>query len=555
MAEAMDGLFFAVLPPGEKATSQAAFPVSHGMYDLRPTTGVRPEDLRIDLGGSTMTAEIPRPRRTATLEKCGEDLGNRLLLGMTSLSELSCSAEEKAKQGIPAAATRFAWCSPIETESRVRAICLRDDHLWPLLEGFKDPDLVFLIYGGFVFLDAADKVHCVMTLGSCSQGQGSAAFAAPQQWLQRWTKTIGERRFQSVAGPAFAKAGVQLCAWIAPNEDIGGVTLGPYGGFVYLLAGGIAKCSGVLNVLDNRKAQEFIHSEKLLLQILRLFQQYDQEKTGLMSTATLVDIFQRIGPPGEFPEDALKALVSDLEKKNGEGTVNYKDFLSLCYGRSVVDDDQVVQGFDDTSMATTAVARLLPDLPRLCILGGRNFQNPLSRDFVEKFGDLCTERLAGKVLLLTGGMPGVQETFAKRLGPGVQSVHLLPVGEASNYGTGKDLAAGMSLPDRMAIFALLGDIYVSVEGGPGVAKEAREAVERGAHVIPVQWTGGASSGMMDFPTSALQCPSSYASAEEWSTIQDKGSRSDAELVTGSADGLVKLLSKLIESVTAVPKGL
>lgn len=63
---------------------------------------------------------------------------------------------------------------------------------------------------------------------------------------------------------------------------------------------------------------------------------------------------------------------------------------------------------------------------------------------------------------------------------------------------------------RQEAFGLLGDVYITVEGGPGVAGEARAAVARGARVVPFVRTGGASGGMFDFPAEAARfarsCP-------------------------------------------------
>jgi len=167
------------------------------------------------------------------------------------------------------------------------------------------------------------------------------------------------------------------------------------------------------------------------------------------------------------------------------------------------------------------ILKKLPNKPRICILGGTTFQDPSSEMLVEALAAKFTDRLSGHVVVMTGGMPGVQKAFAQSLGSsfGTQ-VHLLPKGQSSNFGVGVDLTAGEDLPERMTIFGNLGHIYLSIEGGPGVAKEARAAFSRGAVVLPMMSTGGASAGMFDYPPGALQQPA-FFTKDQWGTMKSK----------------------------------
>merc|ERR1712183_897800 len=96
---------------------------------------------------------------------------------------------------------------------------------------------------------------------------------------------------------------------------------------------------------------------------------------------------------------------------------------------------------------------------------------------------LATEfsaRLANRVVVITGGMPGVQQTFANGCKAGPPLVNLVVKGEASNYGVGVDFDKFSDKNERVEHFGRIGDIYISVGGGPGVAKEANLAYNRGA---------------------------------------------------------------------------
>merc|ERR1711904_272938 len=123
-------------------------------------------------------------------------------------------------------------------------------------------------------------------------------------------------------------------------------------------------------------------------------------------------------------------------------------------------------------------------------------------------------------VFITGGMPGVQETFAKHCIAGSKVFNLLPAGQQSNYGVGDDIAAGADLDERIRIYSQIGDIYITFEGGPGVSKEANAAFARGVGVVPLMRTGGASSGMFDFPVGALTKPS-FAAEKPWELLRSK----------------------------------
>lgn len=187
------------------------------------------------------------------------------------------------------------------------------------------------------------------------------------------------------------------------------------------------------------------------------------------------------------------------------------------------------------------VILMLPPLPRICILGGTAFKEPSSELLVKALAQKVRDQLNNHVVVLTGGMPGVQKTFAQTLGPNFSTqAHLLPEGNSSNFKVGKDIACGHDLPTRMQVFAKVGHIYVCIEGGPGVAKEAKQAFEHDALVLPLISTGGASSGMFGFPEKALEKPD-LISHEIWSQMQLQG---DPE---ANASAVVQAISDFAEA--------
>jgi len=95
------------------------------------------------------------------------------------------------------------------------------------------------------------------------------------------------------------------------------------------------------------------------------------------------------------------------------------------------------------------------------------------------------------------------------------------------------------MAQRQEVMGLMGDLYITVEGGQGVAKEALSAAERGVPVLPLMRTGGASSGMFDFPRAALERPS-CASERQWELLRNE----DAS-VEDSADALAAIAASWV----------
>ncbi|CAE7518942.1 zupT [Symbiodinium necroappetens] len=173
-----------------------------------------------------------------------------------------------------------------------------------------------------------------------------------------------------------------------------------------------------------------------------------------------------------------------------------------------------------TESALDSVRRLrkeLPPKPIVCILGGTAISKPDTEETVKELADALSARVGSRAVFMTGGMAGVQKAFADSCPEHMPLFHLTPFGEKSNFDMGQDVHAGVSLAERKDVYGLLGDLYITIEGGPGVAGEAKAAAERGAAVIPLIRSGGASAGMFDFPTGALNKPA-WALEAQWALL-------------------------------------
>ncbi|CAE7881302.1 zupT [Symbiodinium microadriaticum] len=173
-----------------------------------------------------------------------------------------------------------------------------------------------------------------------------------------------------------------------------------------------------------------------------------------------------------------------------------------------------------TESALDSVRRLrkeLPPKPIVCILGGTAISKPDTEETVKELADALSARVGSRAVFMTGGMAGVQKAFADSCPEHMPLFHLTPFGEKSNFDMGQDVHAGVSLAERKDVYGLLGDLYITIEGGPGVAGEAKAAAERGAAVIPLIRSGGVGLLSQDFPTGALNKPA-WALEAQWALL-------------------------------------
>jgi len=244
-----------------------------------------------------------------------------------------------------------------------------------------------------------------------------------------------------------------------------------------------------------------------------------------------------------------QTMAWQLESQRSQ-TSGDEEVVAVCAGEDEEEEDEEgdeeeIEEEDEEN--TQALQRLRSHMGigvRVCILGSTTWTCPDSKGLVVALARRCQSNLGRRASFITGGMPGVQETFAQSCNETMRLWNLLPRRSQSLYGVGTDIHAGASIAERREILGQLGDIYVTVEGGPGVAQEARDAVQRGARVLSLRRTGGASSGMFDFPPAALEKPPSV-SEEHWALLGDAQAPVEA-----SADAAMTILRNLVAEVEA-----
>eukprot|EP00927_Polykrikos_kofoidii_P087067 TRINITY_DN9946_c0_g3_i3.p1 TRINITY_DN9946_c0_g3~~TRINITY_DN9946_c0_g3_i3.p1 ORF type:complete len:1146 (+),score=170.52 TRINITY_DN9946_c0_g3_i3:41-3478(+) len=186
------------------------------------------------------------------------------------------------------------------------------------------------------------------------------------------------------------------------------------------------------------------------------------------------------------------------------------------------DSDKVGMEESQLSKLVQAVKRELRDRT-VCILGGDALDGADTEQLVGSIARELAVSMNGTPtsFVIRGDVDGERIAFAEQFGNSQQLCSLMPEGQASTFNMGKEINVGSDVVERNKVFEHLGDVYIIFEGGSDEARMAREIVLRGGRIVPLMRTGGASSGMFDFPASALQTPRS-ADAEQWNLLKHKG---------------------------------
>jgi ABC-type multidrug transport system ATPase subunit len=160
--------------------------------------------------------------------------------------------------------------------------------------------------------------------------------------------------------------------------------------------------------------------------------------------------------------------------------------------------------------------------PYVGILSGQSYENTDTEEFVDAIAKALVATSNQRMTIITDGTQAApQVSFAKGCKDGwLRVLHLTPAAQKSDFDFGINVTAGANSDECKSIFEELGDIYITVGGGPNVAEQAQEAFERGATVVPLVRTGGASSGLFGFPPAVLKKPD-FIGEEDWERVISK----------------------------------
>mmetsp|Transcript_104165 Transcript_104165/g.334151 ORF Transcript_104165/g.334151 Transcript_104165/m.334151 type:complete len:1059 (-) Transcript_104165:71-3247(-) len=192
------------------------------------------------------------------------------------------------------------------------------------------------------------------------------------------------------------------------------------------------------------------------------------------------------------------------------------DFFDLGKRRAGPCSDSVAQ---QTLPSSCALRRR----PQVCLLAGRAFKRPASFALVEQIAQELITGCGIQSCFVTVGMPGARSR-AEQPSPRLWSFTPTHPAAASDgeYGLRAEVATGgkhLRKDGHASKVARTRDIYITLEGGFGLSTEVEQVLKRGAVVIPLRCTGGASSGLYNFPKKALAKPP-FVKAKHWNVLQD-----------------------------------
>jgi len=217
------------------------FPFGLCSFETKAVEGIPPEHLLMSWDS---LEEMTTKGREWTLHRAAIT-GSRHLSGIAGPGEeisitgyfsplhaVNISDETKEKIGIPTAAKYFMFSYPVHVQ--VGAIVKE-------ISGADDPDMAFLVNGGYVYLDA-DKSKIIHMNAILPSAAGGLMFGPPLKWEPKWTnRLIHAGRFRPVTVDAIKAGGATYFCWVRPHEVIwfgqdagGGAPICPFGGFAYI---------------------------------------------------------------------------------------------------------------------------------------------------------------------------------------------------------------------------------------------------------------------------------------------------------------------------------
>jgi len=211
------------------------FPHSLGPFGIKQTgfnatsMTIAWDDIKDKGKGGMFTMEKPAFGQNPSLRILAGQIRDWPVIGQFSPAHpITLSDSEKKAAQIPTESTSFVWAYPLAITVDVNKLQGIDP---------SDPDLAFLMVGGYVYFNKEHKVCGVNTIIPADNG---LVFSRPKKWNPDFTRFLARSgRFQPITIKALHDCGARWYCWIRPDEPIideFGLSekLCPNGGFVYL---------------------------------------------------------------------------------------------------------------------------------------------------------------------------------------------------------------------------------------------------------------------------------------------------------------------------------
>lgn len=187
------------------------FPWTLGPFGIRKTQWDASQ-LQIKWGDNHPIAVI-KPRRASSLAakfRTVQHLATEfpLYATLSPISSVTLTQVERKAARIALDAASFAWCYP----------CLHSD----TDVGERDPDLTFLLLGGYLYFDADKRLlHANAIFPLEPNEEGGLHFSGRRHWNNQLTRPLAQQgRFQNVTIKFLKDRGAHHFAWLKPNEAI-----------------------------------------------------------------------------------------------------------------------------------------------------------------------------------------------------------------------------------------------------------------------------------------------------------------------------------------------
>jgi len=225
-----------VIPETPIIEKRKPFPHSLGPFGVKQTLfnatsfTIIWDDVKDQGKGGMFTMDKPAFGKNNSLRLLAGPIKDWPVVGQFSPAHpITLSVEEKKAALIPAESASFVWAYPVAITVDVSKLQGIDP---------SDPDLAFLMVGGYVYFNKEHQVCGVNTIVPADNG---LVFSKPKKWNHDLTRYLAKSgRFQPITIKALHDCGARWYCWIRPDEpliDEGWGTsekLCPNGGFAYL---------------------------------------------------------------------------------------------------------------------------------------------------------------------------------------------------------------------------------------------------------------------------------------------------------------------------------
>lgn len=245
----------------------------------------------LDIGVYDPDSQIYQVFLTGNLAPLNGSLldGGGLCVGSFSpVSAITMDDHTRNVSNIPDDATYFAWAYPLSGLELLSDDVKRD--LKP-----EAPEVSFVLFGGFIFFN--DNYNLIQV--NSVYGGNNINFNEPKKlkYTDIHYTLEKEGRLQAINVQELKDRDITHFCWVTPNEKIGGVTIAPYGGFIYVYEDHMVQCFEILQasgdqqidpLLDNRVPMNMIQN------CLRYIEtEFEEEIEGLSKDEIIVKLTQK----------------------------------------------------------------------------------------------------------------------------------------------------------------------------------------------------------------------------------------------------------------------